>query len=325
MRYFLLSLFIFTTPWVAFSNQTHHQLAYENDSLNLRCTNDKGERSSSSYLTCYNEDSWYTSGFLYEFRQRDEAPESPDLSGFSLGQMIFTPQDTKSSGSLENDRPYAGWLFGSYFLESVSDLDYEKRELVVGILGKFSGAEEAQNMVHENTYGNKEKNGQGWEHQIGSELGFVAAYHRSHLLFSTSNLRMDASWFTLGRVGNIFIDGNLGAKSRFGFINPLPPPFEIFNHQSAFFLELTADLKLVAYDATFQGGGFDRVVNNGSNSPHRFDHGDLKPMVATLKAEFVIKTEFGLSFSYMVALRTKEFVNQPVDLQFGRVSLSLSY
>ncbi|HZY53425.1 MAG TPA: lipid A-modifier LpxR family protein, partial [Reyranella sp.] len=38
--------------------------------------------------------------------------------GISIGQNIYTPQDTDTSAPIPNDRPYAGWLYASFALQS---------------------------------------------------------------------------------------------------------------------------------------------------------------------------------------------------------------
>ena len=239
--------------------------------------------------------------------------------------MIFTPENIESPEIVKDDRPYAGWFYGSYFLEKISNSSYERQELVVGILGENSKAEASQTFFHGLSYGSDEKEGQGWTHQIGSELGVVAVYESKQLIFRSSNANLDLNWLLRGRAGNIFIDGSLGAMTRYGIKNPLPPPFDPINNQTAFFLAVSGDVKLVGYDATFQGGGFDRLFNSGEGSPHQFEYQDLRPLVATIKAELVAKTSHGLSLGYMVVLRSKEFVKQPVNLRFGRVTVSLSF
>ncbi|NQU66286.1 MAG: lipid A deacylase LpxR family protein [SAR324 cluster bacterium] len=326
MKYFLfLLLLISTFPFAVYADRSHHQLYYENDFLNFRCFDPSRDFGFSSPITCSNEDAWYTSGILYEGRFQSDAESSNRQFGFSLGQMIFTPENIKTPEIVKEDRPYAGWLYGSYFLETISSFSSEKIELVIGILGEFSKAKEAQTFSHDVFYGGNKKEAQGWAHQIGSELGIVTVYERKSQFFRNSNANFDLNGLVRGRAGNIFIDGSLGAITRLGVINPLPPLFDPFHVQNAFFLALSGEVKVVGYDATFQGGGFDRLLNNGEGSPRRFEYQDLRPLVGTVKTELVVQSRHGLLLSYMVVLRSKEFVRQSADLRFGRVTLSINF
>jgi hypothetical protein len=37
--------------------------------------------------------------------------------GISIGQNLYTPQDTETSAPIRNDRPYAAWLYSSFALQ----------------------------------------------------------------------------------------------------------------------------------------------------------------------------------------------------------------
>ena len=325
MKFIVLALLVLIFPAAVYSNQSHHRFTFENDVLNFQCSGDNGDGSFSLPLICENEDAWFTNGFLYEFRSKGASQGSARQFNFSLGHKIYTPAHIEDSAVIENDRPYAGWLFGSFFKEMVSGSIYEKREWVVGVLGRYSGAEELYNGFHRYVYGNDRRDARGWQHQIGSELGIRGLYERRSLIFRSSNARFDLNWLAMGRFGNVHIDGTLGGMSRFGLVNPLPPSFDPYFNQNALFGVFQAEVRLVVYDATFQGGGFDRIFNNNQASPHHFEYGDLKPLVVTMVTGLHLKTAFGLSFSYLVLVRTREFVDQTDNFRYGRITVSISY
>ena len=105
--------------------------------------------------------------------------------GFTLGQNIFTPEDTLSSSLIANDRPYAGWGYlglslhaeidGRFFHQSFEGQD--TLEIDFGMVGPQSYAKEAQNGIHR-LIGTYEAN--GWGHQLKNE--------------PTANIMMERTW-----------------------------------------------------------------------------------------------------------------------------------
>lgn len=69
--------------------------------------------------------------------------------GFSIGQQIFTPQDIQRRDLIDDDRPYAGWLYLGAAFHNKNYRRLDTLELQIGVIGPASLAEEAQNLVHE--------------------------------------------------------------------------------------------------------------------------------------------------------------------------------
>lgn len=103
---------------------------------------------------------------------------------YSLGQQIYTPDNTASAYLDPNDRPYAGWLFAGMALtatsadESRGERTLERWEMNLGVIGPGSGAEDVQKEVHSALNGYDPK---GWENQLDDELGVVLAYQKKWL------------------------------------------------------------------------------------------------------------------------------------------------
>ena len=55
---------------------------------------------------------WFTS------ERAQERPGDPlqARASFSIGQSIYTPEDTSATELIEDDRPYAGWLYAGFGL-----------------------------------------------------------------------------------------------------------------------------------------------------------------------------------------------------------------
>ncbi|RPJ18140.1 MAG: DUF2219 family protein, partial [Desulfobacteraceae bacterium] len=70
-------------------------------------------------------------------------------ASFSLGQNMFTPEDTTATQLIAEDRPYAGWLYmGFGLVANQGTKRYDKLELEIGVVGPYSFAEDVQTFWH---------------------------------------------------------------------------------------------------------------------------------------------------------------------------------
>jgi len=146
--------------------------------------------------------------------------------GFFLGQDIFTPEDIRRIKLIEDDRPYAGWLYtGVTRFETAYDPSPRRRdqqlavELVLGIIGPPSLAEETQKEAHRLTHASLPR---GWDNQLDAEPTLmVTARHRYRPVFARAGaLEVDA--FTLAELelGSPVTAANAGATMRLGLNLP---------------------------------------------------------------------------------------------------------
>jgi hypothetical protein len=64
-------------------------------------------------------------------------------ASLSLGQSIFTPENTAAAQIIPEERPYAGWLYvGFGIVANQGARRYDKLELEIGMVGPSSFAEE---------------------------------------------------------------------------------------------------------------------------------------------------------------------------------------
>jgi len=76
---------------------------------------------------------------LNAFEERLVANEARQFNvGFSLGQMMYTPNDTQAVDLVASDRPYAGWFYGALTLVSKSDRVADTFEIQLVMLGPAS-------------------------------------------------------------------------------------------------------------------------------------------------------------------------------------------
>ena len=141
------------------------------------------------------EDRFYTHGTEVSYASVEPPPEFLDMlteklpfyhkgpqgiHGFSIGQKIFTPEDIEEPGLIENDRPYAGWLYldvgiAHVFEDSINRQKINGLILTLGVIGPSSYADEIQTEFHRmiNT-----TIPQGWDNQLHDEVGVMGTYVR---------------------------------------------------------------------------------------------------------------------------------------------------
>lgn len=139
---------------------------------------------------------------------------------FSLGQNIYTPDDTEAFELVEGDRPYAGWLYLGLGLVWKNADVRNSLVLNVGVVGSWSGAEETQRLVHE-ARGLAVPN--GWDNQLHNELGVLAVYERSwRWPKHERRTGFDCEFLPHAgaALGNVYIYANLGGEFRAGLNLP---------------------------------------------------------------------------------------------------------
>lgn len=146
-------------------------------------------------------------------RERDHV-----VLGVSLGQDIFTPTDTEAEALIPDDRPYAGWLYGSVYVDRV-DADgrtMDTIELQLGVIGPAARAEQAQNNVHELIGVSTSK---GWDNQLPNEPGIQLNYRRMVRLTRPARpgFGSDLAWRYGAALGTVYTDVRAGATYRVGW------------------------------------------------------------------------------------------------------------
>ncbi len=149
---------------------------------------------------------------------------------YSVGQKIFTPQDTERSTLITDDRPYAGWLYGSANLMSryVDEPNLQVGNILgitVGIVGPSSQAEDIQRGFHD-LIGVDKPN--GWDNQLKDELGLLLTYTRRWQYFHPlgGGLEFETSPHLVGALGNVYTYAGAGMMLRLGkgLRNDIAPP-----------------------------------------------------------------------------------------------------
>lgn len=275
---------------------------------------------------------------LVPFDKRDGVART---FAFSLGQNIYTPQDTARRTLVRDDRPYAGWLYLAATFQTRTENRQDTFDAQVGVIGPYAFAEEAQEIVHRARGLSVPR---GWDNQLRSEPGLVLAYERvlrTHL--TERNRRLGADLLTRGglTLGNVAVYGSAGLQVRAGWNLPLdfgysvirpggvtqiatlpqragsdgePDPYgALRNRGFTAYLFAGAEGRMVGHDIFLDGNTF--------RDSHGVDH---KPFVADLVAGITVG-HGGLKLSLANVLRTREFRGQVRDHRFGSISLSYAF
>ena len=167
---------------------------------------------------------WLDPGF---WANADHPPGGQNVV-VKFGQSMYTPADPQRVDLIDNDRPYAGLLYVGMSWnrrsvdEPTSTDTLDTREITLGVIGPWSLARQAQNLVHDAIGANRFL---GWDHQIRTEPALQMAMdrkfkqHRS-LAVITPGLTADAIRSFGLRVGNIETSAALSVEGRVGWNIP---------------------------------------------------------------------------------------------------------
>ena len=259
----------------------------------------------------------------------DDPKEVEYNYGFSITQLMFTPEDTDAPEPPPGQRPYAGWLGVSLSIHTKDSHAQNSVDLAVGTTGKRAYAKQTQDFVHDVRGIDKFK---GWDSQIPSEPTLNIYYTQKRRLTFLETERGDFAIDGFGEwrlaFGNFRSDVDIGALVRFGWHLPVDfsdprllvtayshQPFRTSRRQeSDWSLYGLAGMRgaAVAHDITLDGPVFEN-----------FDTGvSRKPLVGEIYAGFGIRYR-RIVFSYVHTFRSPEFREQNKGRDFG--SLALSY
>jgi hypothetical protein len=294
-----------------------------------------------------NSDRHYTSGQGFHvgwpvaaddklFSEEDDPAK--EAAGITLVQQIFTPENISIRPPDPTDRPYAGYLYSSFYYQiekphtpSISTLDHI--ELQVGVVGESSGAEGMQKYIHDIF---DEVRPEGWDSQLKDELAVqlnLRRHWRIELLdpqaesVARSGIELDLLPEVTLDVGTVHRRVGGGALLRLGanlpddfgpgrLTRPAASTGEDLNGLSQYiFIGLRG-----SYNEwnTFLDGNYSE---NPSPSV------DREPWVAEATYGAAIAWQTGswrFGFTYSQTLLTDRFENQSTDNGYGTIAFSVS-
>lgn len=243
----------------------------------------------------------------------------------ALGQSMFTPDDASSYAPIPNDRPYAGWLYGTVGVITDDGHTLENVALTLGMVGPAAMAEPVQDVVHDLT---DSPHFNGWGNQLHNEPGLVLSYERKwRALFTTSAFGpgLDLSPHVGVNLGNINTDASLGATVRMGYDLPAdygPPRIRPSLPGSDFFIP-TDDLGGYLF-AGIEGRAVARNIFLDGNTFRDSASVDKEHIVGSVQCGAAL-TWRQARLSYTHVFMTKEFKTQDDPAQFGVVTISYRF
>lgn len=211
-------------------------------------------------------DRYYTSGIFLSYRtlaQKKEQNLEKRIFEWKIGHEMYTPYKAIVTSVLKHDRPFAGYLYGSFGINRVYKNNQTLNTAIqIGVLGSNSYAEELQEFIH-NIYDFKKA--EGWEYQIKNAfaLNFNAEYLKTVL--NSKNNYFDITWINKLNLGSVYTNISSGFYTRIGFkslqglSNSIAFNSNLNNKQTSSFREVESFfyvkpmLRYALYDATLQG------------------------------------------------------------------------
>lgn len=247
---------------------------------------------------------------------------------FAVGQSMFTPEDTGRRDLIREDRPYAGWLYGSVALLSYDEgdnADLESLELDLGVVGPASLAEPTQVHWHALIGASEPR---GWDNQLDNEPGLVLSYSRKWRRLAPETflgMQVDLTPHATLNLGNVLTSAAVGATLRMGMdlpsdfgpprIRPSLPGSALFepDRSWAWYLFAGVEGRYVLHNLFLDGNTF-----SDSHSVEK------EPLVGDFQAGAAV-TVGRMRLAYIYVLRTREFERQSAQDRFGVISLSFKF
>ena len=189
-------------------------------------------------------------------------------ASYAIGQDIFTPKVLGATNPDPRDRPYAGWLYGSFGLIGETGDTLDQIGLNLGVVGPAALGREVQNGFHSLVGDN---GSQGWSYQLRNEPTVNLFYQRSWRELASASFGYFGADITPHAgfaLGNAYDYANAGAVLRFGHnlqldygppqINPSLPGTGFFNptHDLSWYLFAAFDGRAVGRNIFLDGNTF---------------------------------------------------------------------
>jgi hypothetical protein len=245
---------------------------------------------------------------------------------YAIGQNMYTPKDISLKNPPANDRPYAGWLYGSVGLIAETGQRLDQLELTIGVVGPASFAEETQTFVHKTM---RIDEPEGWDHQLKNEPGFILTYHRSwrsYVSKSFFGVPFDLTPHAGGSLGNVFTYANSGITLRYGKELPLDygtPRIQPSLPGSGFFIPQKGFGWY--HFAGVEGRAVARNIFLDGNTFRESNSVEKEPFVGDFQFGIVM-TRHNVRIGYTHVVRTREFKTESGHHQdFGALSISMQF
>ncbi len=302
-------------------------IPYNRHHISLSSDND-------AYFESTNYDRYYTAGHNLSYVSKEFSntifdnislltfisDERVQAFGVSIGQEIYTPNARFSLIPPTNDAPYGGYLYINTMLQTRTNNFLEQISLNLGVVGKYSFAKEAQDLIHDLV---NYRHLLGWDNQIKNEFIFNV-YYKGMYKFSVIDDIIDLLPYASIALGNAHTHLEIGTRLRIGYgLNgDFSSPKATTNHIGSTSINDSFRIYFVC-------GVSERLVGRNIFLEGN-TIGGYKSMLDLNR--FVYETELGatiawrgISLSYMYSYKQKEFVEQLANSNYATIRLEVSF
>jgi lipid A 3-O-deacylase len=250
----------------------------------------------------------------------------------SFGHKMFTPTDIRRRDLIEDDQPYAAWLYGGAAFHNKSQARLDTFEIQLGMIGPVALGGEIQNFVH----GLRDMpKARGWDNQLHNEPGIMLIAEQKRRLMQrdlVSRFGFDVIGHLGGAAGNVYTYLNTGLEARLGWNIPVDfgttiirpggdtnAPLDSGDPR----LSQTRSFSLHLF-AAVSGSWMLRNIFLDGNTFRDSHSVDKRP----LTADVIVGTSVvyrRVKISYAHVFRTSEFRGQDSSHEFGSISLSYTF
>ncbi len=267
-------------------------------------------------------DYYYTQGITLEYVHPSlkkfrvakillKTTKSDPQYGISFNLFGYTPTSIKTNDIRYGDRPFEGSISLKMFAVSTSSSNKLRLSSAIstGIIGPAALGKEIQTNIHRWTGNIIPK---GWQHQVSND--FILNYQltiEKNLLAAAGFHLNGAAEFRAGTLHN-----RLGAGINFmtGHFND--PYQKTQKKKTTYYLYGQGRVHLIGYDATLQGGLFNR------KSPYVIAPGDITRITFQADAGLVVNLK-NLFINYTQSFLTREF-RKGKDHRWGGISIGFA-
>ena len=220
--------------------------------------------------------------------------------GLGLEHDGYTPTDYTVPGILYGDRPFAACLMLKTFQIAIDPRHRQRfsSALDIGLIGQAAGGMEMQTAIHRWLH---DMTPHGWPNQVHNDaiINYQVDYEKQ--LLSVGRL-LSITADAMARAGPLSDKLNLGTTLMFGFFDS---PFDTLvagKQNLRIYAYEHAEVNAVAYDATLEGGMFNR------SSPYAIKPSDVTPFVFHNRFGFVVSFR-RVYLEYFQSMLSSEFAS----------------
>ncbi len=247
---------------------------------------------------------------------------------YSLGHNLYTPDDITQTTPDLNDRPYAGFLYLSAGMTSITGNHLDDMEVTFGVVGPWAFGEDVQKKFHA-TFGFDEP--LGWDYQLENEPGLILSWQRRWPEAYSSEF-LDMFYFRISPYIGTSL-GNVYTYAASGLTMQLTPKQYKWQSEplrvrpaipgNGFFAVPENEIAWSLF-AGLEGRAMGRNIFLDGNTFRDSPSVDKRYFVADANAGVAV-TYGRMQISYSLNWRSKEFKTQTDESLFGAVSVGYRF